>query len=70
MTEVTLEAVYDELREARKELKVMTEFVNNLQAVLAEMSSNPMLKAFGIGGLEGLVASDMEMPTLPGMPTR
>jgi len=68
--EATLDHVLSELREVRSELETMTTFVNNLQAVLSEMSTNPMLKAFGIGGLDGLTVSPPDMAMLPGMPPR
>ena len=68
--EPTIHDVMNELYHIRKELAVMVEFVGTLQAVLAEMSSNPMLKAFGIGGLEGLQVPLVDLPMLPGMPER
>jgi hypothetical protein len=68
MAEPTPTEIMNELRDIRRELTVMTNFVTTLQGVLSEMGSNPMLKAFGINGLEGLVAADMDMPVIPGMP--
>ena len=69
MVEPTIVDVYAELKDIRNELAIMTNFIDTLQAVLAEMSSNPMLKAFGIGGLEGLQVPVADLPMLPGMPS-
>ena len=68
--EPTLNSVMNELRDIRNQLAITVDFINTLQAVLAEMSSNPMLKAFGIGSLDGLQIPVADLPMLPGMPDR
>lgn len=71
--EPTLTAVMTELSDIKAELRVMTEFVTTLQAVLAEMAGHPMLRAMGMGNqLEGLITPNgiPGMVQLPGMPSQ
>ena len=66
----TLNDVLSELHDIRKQLAITVDFINTLQTVLADMSSNPMLKAFGIGSLDGLQIPVADLPMLPGMPDK
>ena len=63
-TKVDTTAIINELNDIVKELRDVTEFIATLQAVVEQMSSNPMLKAMGVGGMPKLPG----MVSLPGMP--
>lgn len=57
------EQILEELYRVQRELKEVTDFIRELQAMVIAMADNPMLKTLGFGGITG----KPDLPKLPGM---
>lgn len=67
VTNINVNTLLSEVRELKREVKAMTQFVEAMKATVVQMADNPMLKAIGMGGFD---LSNFEHPTIPGMPSR